>query len=88
MRQVNIGFAKVDDLHAAGDVDADGVGDDLVVESGGEADDAAQTGMAVGHDAHLRVTIGGILHQLLQLLHTAVLDGAGVNLCRVVFCVG
>ena len=83
--KINVHPAKSHRVHAAADIDADDVGDDLVPEVSCETDDAAGASMAVRHDPDLRFPEGLLVQKLCNLLPAGVLNMVRENPRRIVF---
>ena len=66
-------LAEVGGGHPTPHVDADDVGDDALAQPHCEADGRARAPVGVGHDTH-RFGERGVVDELLNLLHTPLLD--------------
>ena len=66
-------------FHAAADIDAHQIRDELIGDSHGRADGAAGSGVDIGHDADLRALRKGLIAQLLDLCDCTGVDAVRKN---------
>ena len=67
LRQVDSLFFQFDSQHAASNIDADEIRDNLILDRHGRTDHASGTGVTIRHNTDLRSGHAGLIEQIFDL---------------------